>query len=61
MINLQLLELPMSRTSFHGPKDVQDFEVRLHLNNALSYIQKMILIFTIFWVNSADDRFMIFF
>ena len=25
MINLQWLELPMSRTNFHGPKDVREF------------------------------------
>ena len=29
MINPQWLELPMSRTNFHGPKDVRVIEVRL--------------------------------
>ena len=29
MINPQWLELPMSRTNFHGPKDVRAIEVRL--------------------------------
>ena len=32
MINLQRLELPMSRTNFHGPKDVRAIEVRLFIN-----------------------------
>ena len=32
MINPQWLELPMSRTNFHGPKDVRAIEVRLYLN-----------------------------
>ena len=31
MINPQWLELPISRTSFHGPKDVRAIEVRLYL------------------------------
>ena len=31
MINPQWLELPMSRTNFHGPKDVQAIEVRLYI------------------------------
>ena len=30
MINPQWLELPMSRTNFHGPKDVRTIEVRLY-------------------------------
>ena len=30
MINPQWLELPMSRTNFHGPKDVRAIEVWLH-------------------------------
>ena len=30
MINPQWLELPMSRTNFHGPKDVRVIEVRLY-------------------------------
>ena len=29
MINPQWLELPMSRTNFHGRKDVRAIEVRL--------------------------------
>ena len=32
MINPQWLELPMSRTNFHGPKDVGATEVRLYFN-----------------------------
>ena len=32
MINPQWLELPMSRTNFHGPKDVRAIEVRLYLD-----------------------------
>ena len=31
MINSQWLELPMSRTNFHGPKDVRAIEVRLYI------------------------------
>ena len=31
MINPQWLELPMSRTNFHGPKDVRAIEVQLFL------------------------------
>ena len=31
MINPQWLELPMSRTNFHGPKDVRAIEIRLYL------------------------------
>ena len=30
MINLHWLELPMSRTNFHGPKEVRAIEVRLY-------------------------------
>ena len=30
MINPQWPELPMSRTNFHGPKDVRAIEVRLY-------------------------------
>ena len=33
MINLQWLELPVSWTNFHGPKDVRAFEVRLYAEN----------------------------
>ena len=32
MINPQWLELPMSRTNFHGPKDVRAIEVRLYVS-----------------------------
>ena len=32
MINPQWLELPMSHTNFHGPKDVRAIEVRLYAN-----------------------------
>ena len=31
VINPQWLELPMSRTVFHGPKDVRAIEVRLYV------------------------------
>ena len=30
MINPQWLDLPMSRTNFHGPKDVRAIELRLY-------------------------------
>ena len=30
MINLQWVELPMSRTNFYGPNDVRAIEVRLY-------------------------------
>ena len=33
MINPQWLELPMSRTNFHGPKDVRAIEVRLYIDS----------------------------
>ena len=36
MINPQWLELPMSRTNFHGPKDVRAIEVRLYMLGLLS-------------------------
>ena len=32
MINPQWLELPISRTNFHGPKAVRAIEVRLYTN-----------------------------
>ena len=32
MINPQWFELPMSRTNFHGPKDVRAIEVRLYIH-----------------------------
>ena len=31
IVNPQWLELPMSRTNFHGPKDVRAVEVRLYV------------------------------
>ena len=31
MIKPQWLELPMSRTNFHGPKDTRAIEVRLYI------------------------------
>ena len=31
MINPQWLELPMSRTNFHGPKDARAIEIQLYL------------------------------
>ena len=31
MINPQWLDLPMSRTNFHGPKDIRAIEIRLYL------------------------------
>ena len=31
IINPQWLEPPMSRTNFHGPKDVRAIEIRLYL------------------------------
>ena len=50
MINPQWLELPISRTNFHGPKDVRATEVRLYNdqsfndtltnnNNNVSFVQ----------------------
>ena len=32
MIYRQRLKLPMSRTNFHGPKDVRAIEVRLYIS-----------------------------
>ena len=32
MINPRWLELPLSRTNFHGPKDVRAIEVGLYIN-----------------------------
>ena len=32
MINTHWLELPLSRTNFHGPKGVRAIEVRLYFN-----------------------------
>ena len=36
MINPQWLELPMSRTNIHGPKDVRAIEVRLYNDQDLN-------------------------
>ena len=36
MINPQWLELPMSRTHFHDPKDVRAIEVRLYIERRVS-------------------------
>ena len=43
MINLQCLELPMSRTNFHGPKDVQAIDVRLynHIDSVIECSRKL--------------------
>ena len=35
MINPQWLELPISRTKFHGPKDVRVIEVRLYIYQSI--------------------------
>ena len=37
MINHQWLELPMSRTNSHGPKDVRAIEVRLYTETKTNY------------------------
>ena len=36
MINPQWLELPISRTNFHGTKDVRAIEVRLYVESKVS-------------------------
>ena len=38
MINPQWLELPMSRTNFHGSKVVRAIEVRLHIMAHYSFV-----------------------
>ena len=38
MINPQWHEQPISRTNFHGPKDVRAIEVRLYLNRLVFVI-----------------------
>ena len=46
MINPQLLELPMSRIKFHGPKDVRVIDVRLYIvgeQEGFTYINVMIV------------------
>ena len=44
MINPQWLELPISRTKFHGPRDVRAIEVRLYkaIENTAEIKQKAI-------------------
>ena len=37
MINPQWLEIPISRTNFHGPKDVRAIEVRLYIYSFNAY------------------------
>ena len=41
MINPQWLELPMSRTNFHGPKDVRAIEVRLFMVNFSFWLENV--------------------
>ena len=53
MINPQWLELPMSRTNFHGPKDVRAIEVRLYIEisqfrNSVNPIQTLMFFFYYF-------------
>ena len=36
MINTHLLELSLSRTTFHGPKGVRAIEVRLYMDGMVS-------------------------
>ena len=40
IINLQWLELPMSRTNFYGPKDDRAIEIRLYTKNFTTKKQK---------------------
>ena len=41
MINPQWLELPMSRTNFHGPNDVRAIEVRLYTDLRITLFDKL--------------------
>ena len=41
MINPQWLEVPMSRTNFHGPKDVRAIEVQLYYNHEKIFIENL--------------------
>ena len=53
MINHQWLELPMSRTNFHGPKDVRAIEVQLYCCVVTSYFEDAAVIYiwcTNFWL-----------
>ena len=57
MINPQWLELPMSRTNFHGPKDVRATEIQLYKSvetdvHTLSFTKAIILI----PLQSADSK-----
>ena len=42
IINPQWHELPMSRTNFHGPKDVRAIEVRLYLDMIIPFISTVL-------------------
>ena len=37
ILNLQWLELPISRTNFHGPKDVRVIAVILYITTATTF------------------------
>ena len=41
MINPQWLEMPVSRTIFHGPEDVRAMEIRLFINILLLKCQEL--------------------
>ena len=63
MINPQWLELPMSRTNFHGPKYVRAIEVRLHVTNqgnvsvlVLNHIY-MLDELSLHWVHMSEGTF----
>ena len=45
MINPQWLELPMSRTNFHGPKDARAIEVHMYIvaNVLMSFVLDLLL------------------
>ena len=68
MINPQWLELPMSRTNFHGPKDVRAIEVPLYLNRRVfimatinGHAQEASLTLCMFGKISTDDKLSTFF
>ena len=44
MINPQWLELPLSKTHFHGPKDVRAIEVLLHGNKISQTYRKTFIL-----------------
>ena len=50
MINPRWLELPLSRTIFYGPKDVQAIEVRLYLEFLYTQLGKKLFIQFTVWV-----------